>query len=120
MGTGSSWPLDGSTWPWRIESAIDRVFYSYTGLQPASNDFFPGWSGFVSEINSGKPFILSMHVGGTAVGNSQAYGEHTVAVVGYVTSINNFITIHDTWNEPGVHLLQDNNWDNIMTTWVRP
>jgi hypothetical protein len=120
MGTGTAWPFDGVTWPWRIESAIDRVFYSYTSLSPASNDYFPGWSGFVSEINSGRPFVLSMHVGGTAVGNTQAYGDHSVAVVGYVSSINNFVTIHDTWDDTNFRLLADGNWDNIMTSWVRP
>jgi hypothetical protein len=120
MGTGSSWPLDGSTWPWRIAPGINRVFSQYTSLTPATNDYFPGWNGFVSEINSGRPFELSMHNGGAAVGNTQRYGDHSVAVVGYVTAINNFITIHDTWDASNDRLLQDNNWDEIMATWVRP
>jgi len=120
MGTGSSWPLDGSTWPWRIAPGISRVFYTYTSLTPASNDYLPGWSGFVSEINSGRPFELSMRNGGTSVGGSQPYGQHSVAVVGYVSSINNFITIHDTWDASNDRLLQDNSWSNIMATWVRP
>jgi hypothetical protein len=59
-------------------------------------------------------------VGGIPVGGSTAYGDHSIAVVGYVTSINNFVTIHDTWDDTNYHLLQDGSWDNIMTTWVRP
>ena len=87
---------------------------------PAANDYFSGWSGFVSEVNAARPFILNMHNGGTSVGGSQAHGDHSVAVVGYVASINTFVTLHDTWDDTNYHLLQDGNRDNIMTTWVIP
>ncbi|MCK9579654.1 MAG: C39 family peptidase [Methanoregula sp.] len=119
MGT-SNWPWTGTTWPWDIDDGINTVFYTYTLKSPAANDYFPGWSGFVSEINAGRPFVLNMLNGGISVGGSQAYGDHSVAVVGYVTSINNFVTIHDTWDDTNYHLLQDGSWNNIMTTWVRP
>jgi len=119
MGT-SDWPWTGTTWPWDIDDGINTVFYTYTLESPASNDYLPGWSGFVSEVGASRPFVLNMHNGGIPVGGSTAYGDHSVAVVGYVTSINNFVTIHDTWDDTNYHLLQDGSWDNIMTTWVRP
>lgn len=119
MGT-SNWPQPGTTWPWDIDDGINTVFYSYAQRSPATNDYLPGWSGFVSEINAGRPFVLSMHNGGISVGGTQAYGDHSVAVAGYVSSTFNYITIHDTWDGSNVHLLKDNSWDNIMVTWVRP
>jgi hypothetical protein len=69
---------------------ISRVFYTYTSLTPASNDYLPGWSGFVSEINSGRPFELSMRNGGTSVGGLQPYGQHSVAILvktGYILPV---------------------------------
>jgi len=119
MGT-SNWPQPGTTWPWDIDDGINSVFSSYTQRSPASNDYLPGWSGFVSEINAGRPFVLNMHNGGTSVGGTRAYGDHSVAVAGYVSSTFNYITIHDTWDASNDHLLTDRSWDNIMATWIRP
>ena len=60
MGT-SNWPWTGTTWPWDIDDGINTVFYTYTLESPASNDYLPGWSGFVSEVGASRPFVLSMH-----------------------------------------------------------
>ena len=46
------------------------------------------WSTVTSEINAQRPFVLSMYHGGTATDTTTAYGDHSVACVGYMEGIN--------------------------------
>lgn len=120
MGTGSTWPLEGSTWPWNIAPGINTVFSNYYSKSPASNDFLPDWTKSKNEIDAGRPFVLNMLLGNTPVGGTQAYGQHSVAVAGYVSGIDNYLTIHDTWDTTNYHLISYGNWGSSMNTWVRP
>jgi hypothetical protein len=60
-----------------------------------------------------------------AVGKPTAYGYHSVTGVGYVRGVQNYITIHDTWNNPPNYplssdrLIANGNWAAAMTDWVR-
>lgn len=56
-----------------------------------------------------------MSNGQIPTGGSAAYRNHGVAIVGYVTSMNNFIAIHDTSDDTNYHLIQGYSWNGIMT-----
>ena len=49
--------------------------------------------------------------GGTGYGRSQAYGDHSVAVIGYESySSGNYVDIQDTWTPLTVISLSFGNW----------
>lgn len=129
MGTGSSWPFDGATWPYWIDNGIETVAsnHGYATFDAIENTWLWGdhFEEMASEIDSVRPFVLSMAGGGAAVGKPTAYGSHSVTGVGYVRGIQNYITIHDTWNSfPDYplsenRLIANNNWVAAMVDWVR-
>ena len=80
MGTSNGlW--SGTMWLRDIDDGINTVFYTYT-LE--SRQMITSRAGVVLSVrfNAARPFVLNMHNGGTFIGGSQAYGDHSVAVVG--------------------------------------
>jgi|GEM_PF-410236 len=124
-------PLCGFTVPVMIapgiNSELNKYQYGITNSQygwNAGNIYFPSWSDFQNEIDAGRPFELSMTSGGAPEDQPNTpYNHHSVAAVGYmVTSFDNFVTIHDTWETPSLyydHMIRYNNWAAAMNTWVR-
>ena len=124
MGTSSTWPTNGLTWPWNINSGIKTVCsnHGYSNFNAYSYVEDP-WSTVTSEINAQRPFVLSMYHGGTATDTTTAYGDHSVACVGYMegsTLANRWLTIQDTWDTSRSHLIQFGNWVSSQETYVRP
>ncbi|MGD0081248.1 MAG: C39 family peptidase [Methanoregula sp.] len=129
MGTGSTWPLNGVTWPIFIDDGIETVArnHGYTSFDGVENIWLYGdhFEEMASEVDAQRPFVLSMAAGGMAVGKPTAYGYHSVTGVGYVRGVQNYITIHDTWNNPPNYplssdrLIANGNWAAAMTDWVR-
>ncbi|MGA9087459.1 MAG: C39 family peptidase [Methanoregula sp.] len=124
MGTSSIWPTNGGTWPWNINSGIMTVCsnHGYSNFNSYSYIEDP-WSTVTSEINAQRPFVLSMYHGGTATDTTTAYGDHSVACVGYMegsTLANRWLTIQDTWDTSRSHLIQFGNWWSSQETYVRP
>ncbi len=112
MGTGSSWPFNGATWPFWIDNGIETVArnHGYTTFDAIENTWLWGdhFEEMASEIDSVRPFVLSMAGGGAAVGKPTAYGSHSVTGVGYVRGIQNYITIQpDTLAVPSKSILRD-------------
>ena len=88
----------------------------------ATNQWFPSWDDVVNQISAGRPFVLSMTSGGTGSGHDKPYGDHSVAVVGFLTDYSTnekFIEIHDTW-DTYPHLLAFGDWLASSATWVIP
>jgi len=130
MGTGSTWPLNGVTWPIFIDDGIETVArnHGYPSFDGVENIWLYGdhFGEMASEVDAQRPFVLSMAAAGTAVGEPTAYGYHSVTGVGYVRgAVQNYITIHDTWNNPPNYplnsdrLIANGNWAAAMTDWVR-
>jgi len=118
MGT-YDWPAN-STWPWDIDNGVEAVCDNHEyGSISASNDYSLSWSDTKSEIDNSRPFVLSMTYGGTGSGYTQEYGMHSVTCMGYSDSTEDYVFIHDTWDE-NTHHLAFGDWVAAMGTWVVP
>jgi len=116
MGTDSS----GGTSPWNIDNGIEEVCDDHGyGNFDASNDYYLSWSEVISEVNAGRPFMINMGDGGIGSGHTEPYGDHSVTCVGYSDYDEDYVFIHDTWDE-NTHNLAFGNWNTAMATWVRP
>ncbi|ADI73980.1 conserved hypothetical protein [Methanohalobium evestigatum Z-7303] len=118
MGT-SNWP-EGTTWPIEIDNGIEEVCdnHGYNNFD-ANNDYYVSWNEVINNVNSDEPFVINMLSGGTGSGHSQPYGEHSVTCVGYSDNTEDYIFIHDTWDE-NTHHIAFGNWGGAMATWVNP
>jgi len=116
---GTNWPGNGATWPWNIDNGIETVCdtYNYPNFQ-ASNDYYVSWSEVKTEVNANRPFVLSMLNGGTAIGCSQDYGEHSVTCMGYYDGSTDYVLLHDTWSTTTTRYLAFGSWTGAMATWV--
>ncbi|MFA5295704.1 MAG: C39 family peptidase [Methanoregulaceae archaeon] len=121
MGTGSTWPFDGSTWPWMIDDGIVTVCqnHGYSGFS-AANDYWMEWTEIKNAVNSQKPFVISMLHGGIGSGYSQPYGDHSVTSAGYSEFSTPFVNVWDTWDIYSTHYIAYGNWWGAMATWVNP
>ncbi len=110
---GTQWPGNGETWPWNIPSGVTTVCrnYGYSHFT-ATNYFLLTWSDVVAEVSNNYPFVLSMHA-------STAYGEHSVAAIGYYYNGREQVIIHDTWSSSNVYIAYGS-WVAAMATWVHP
>jgi len=120
MGTDAS----GSTWPWMIAYGINRVVAVDNGYQYTSGSAVVtaySWPAIQSEIDSDRPFVLSMLWAGEPI---YAFG-HSVAAVGYgydSWGSSKFIKIYTTWTAPNptVTYIRFGNWVGAMNTYERP
>lgn len=121
VAMGTEWPGNGLTWPWDIDDGIEEVCenHGYSNFD-ASNDYWMTWNEVKDEVDASKPFVISMSYGGTGSGHSKPYGKHSVTCVGYSDSNEDYVFIHDTWDEDGHHYIAYGNWLAAMATWVRP
>jgi len=121
VAMGTDWPGNGATWPWDIDNGIEDVCedHGYTNFD-ASNDYWMTWTEVKDEVDASKPFVISMSNGGTGSGYTTPYGDHSVTCVGYSDYDEDYIFIHDTWDEDSHHYIAYGNWWAAMATWVRP
>jgi peptidase C39-like protein len=121
VAMGTEWPGNGLTWPWDIDDGIEEVCenHGYSNFD-ASNDYWMTWNEVKDEVDASKPFVISMSYGGTGSGHSKPYGKHSITCVGYSDSNEDYVFIHDTWDEDGHHYIAYGNWLAAMATWVRP
>jgi hypothetical protein len=120
MGTDAS----GSTWPWMIAYGINRVVAVDSGYRYTSGSALVtaySWPAIQSEIDSDRPFVLSMLWAGEPI---YAFG-HSVAAVGYgydSWGSSKYIKIYTTWTEPNptVTYIRFGNWVGAMNTYERP
>lgn len=117
---GTDWPGNGATWPWDIDNGIETVCdtYNYPNFQ-ASNDYYVSWTEVKNEVNANRPFVLSMLNGGTPVGGSNDYGEHSVTCMGYYDGSTDYVLLHDTWDTTTTRYLAFGSWTGAMATWVK-
>ena len=117
---GTEWSGNGLTWPWDIDDGIEEVCenHGYSNFD-ANNDYWMTWNEVKDEVDASKPFVISMSYGGTGSGQSQPYGEHSVTALGYSDYDEDYVFIHDTWDEQ-THTIAFGNWWAAMATWVRP
>jgi hypothetical protein len=111
---------EGSTWPWDIDDGIDEVCtnHGYSSMD-VSDDAWMTFDEVKSEVDAQRPFVISMWSGGTPIGGESAYGDHSVACVGYHDYTEDWVSIHDTWDTQ-IHNIVYGNWLGAMATWVRP
>lgn len=98
MGTNSN----GDTPKGNVVGGITTVFanhgYSSSAVSVAGDYLWVSWENCKNEIDAGRPFMLALQNGGTPVGGNEAYGNHAVTGVGYTTTQQNYVIVHDGWN----------------------
>jgi len=117
MGTD---PIDG-TIDNRIEPGIESVSqdhgYSFNAV-PDTDGFL--FSEVKSEVTADRPIHLAMHGAGTALGGSTAYGNHSVAVVGWSDGAFDALEINDGWSTTETRYIVFNNWVYTYPVYIRP
>lgn len=109
---------------WTVDDGMNTVIanhgYSYNSLH-IDEDSWVSFDEAQREINAVKPFTLTMTAAGAAVGNTQSYGDHSVAVVGYTsTSSGDYIIINDGWSTSSTRNLAFGNWRGAIGGYSRP
>ena len=118
MGTSG-----GSTCIWNVDDGMNTVAqnhgYSYSTLH-MEEDSWLDYSEVQREVNAYKPFVLNMLGGGTAYGNSQPYGDHSVAVIGYESySSGDYVVVQDTWTPLSARSLRFGSWSYALADYSR-
>ncbi|RNI15839.1 hypothetical protein EFE42_00960 [Methanohalophilus sp. RSK] len=116
MNTGSGGNTSMSNIPIGIEDVCED--YGYNDFE-SSNEYYVTWSETKSEIDGDRPFVLSVFDGGVGSGHSKPYNNHSVTCIGYSDYTEDYVFIHDTWDENTHHIAFDN-WDRAHATWVIP
>ncbi|MEA1894690.1 MAG: C39 family peptidase [Euryarchaeota archaeon] len=98
-----------------IEEVCDNHGYSDFDAQLKSIS----WNRVKEEVDASRPFVLHMQQGGTGSGHSQPYGDHSVTGLGYSDYDEDYVFIHDTWDEH-THTIAYDNWDSAEMTRVIP
>ena len=84
-------------------------------------DIWVTFPDLTTEIDANKPFVLNMLGGGTAYGRSQAYGDHTVAGIGYESySTGNYVVVQDTWTPLTAVSIAFGSWTGAVADYSRP
>lgn len=111
MGT---WDWNGYTPPTAVSPGINKVCNNHGYGNWAGDVLYYDWDWTVNEIDSGKPFILTMWF-------FNPYGwPHSVTVIGYkVIDSSKYITVHDTWTTDDVDIAFGN-WLGTSAYRVHP
>ncbi len=113
-------PVNG-TYDSNIEPGIESVCDDYGYDIDAVPD---GWGFYFSEVKSevtaDRPMHLAMHGAGTAIGSSTAYGNHSVAAVGWADGSFDAIEINDGWSTSDTRYIAFGNWNSIYPVYIRP
>ena len=119
MGTSTS----TGTYIYDVNDGMNTVSSShgYGSQLTFDEDSWVTFSDVTTEVNANKPFVLNMLGGGTAYGRSQAYGDHSVAVIGYESySSGNYVVVQDTWTPLTAVSLTFDNWLGAVADYSRP
>ena len=121
---GAMWTTPLGTYRYFIDDGMNTVSsnhgYSYNSLH-FEEDSSITFSKVTTEVNAYKPFVLSMEGGGTAYGRNQAYGSHSVAVIGYESYPGgNYVVVQDTWTPLTAVSLSYGNWASAVADYSRP
>jgi hypothetical protein len=123
LGTAMSTSTSTGTYIYNVDNGMNTVSsnYGYGSQLSFSEDGWVTFSDVTTEVNANKPFVLNMLGGGTAYGRSQAYGDHTVAVIGYESySSGNYVVVQDTWTPLTAVSLAFDNWLGAVADYSRP
>jgi hypothetical protein len=116
----------GATNPDEIQSGMqnemNKYNYPYTVLSSISTAY--SWPEIQNELNSDRPFVISMMWGGAPEENPTVpYKMHSVAAVGYdyvSWGSQKYIKIYDTSRSDNERRIRFGNWFAAMNTFVRP
>ncbi len=116
METGSTFPLDISVGMNNV--MVENYGYSYGSVYELTDYPEPNVQ---NEINSDRPFVLSMLLGHAPEEGGLAYGQHSVAAVGYthISGSPEYITLHDGWATTDRHIVSGG-WAAALNTYERP
>jgi len=109
------------TYDSNIEPGIESVSldHGYTiNAVPDTGSFL--FSEVKSEVAADRPLHLAMHGAGTAIGGSTAYGDHSVAVVGWADGAFDALEINDGWSTSETRYITFGNWASTYPVYVRP
>jgi Peptidase_C39 like family len=123
LGTAMSTSTSTGTYIYNVDDGMNTVSsnHGYGSQLTFTEDSWVTFSDVTTEVNANKPFVLNMIGAGTAYGRSQAYGQHTVAVIGYESySSGDYVVIQDTWTPLTAVSLAFNNWAGALADYSRP
>ncbi|MFA5269598.1 MAG: C39 family peptidase [Methanoregula sp.] len=123
LGTAMSTSTSTGTYIYNVDDGMNTVSsnHGYGSQLTFTEDSWVTFSDVTTEVNANKPFVLNMIGAGTAYGRSQAYGQHTVAAIGYESySSGDYVVIQDTWTPLTAVSLAFNNWAGAVADYSRP
>ncbi|MDD1691547.1 MAG: C39 family peptidase [Methanoregula sp.] len=123
LGTAMSTSTSTGTYIYNVDDGMNTVSsnHGYGSQLTFTEDSWVTFSDVTTEVNVNKPFVLNMIGGGTAYGRSQAYGQHTVAVIGYESySSGDYVVIQDTWTPLTAVSLAFDDWIGAVADYSRP
>lgn len=123
LGTAMSTSTSTGTYIYNVDNGMNTVSsnHGYGSQLSFSEDGWVTFSDVTTEVNANKPFVLNMLGGGTAYGRTQAYGDHSVAVIGYESyTSGNYVVIQDTWTPLTAVSLTFDNWLGAVADYSRP
>jgi hypothetical protein len=113
LGTAMSTSTSTGTYIYNVNDGMNAVSsnHGYGSQLSFNEDTWMTFSDVTTEVNANNPFVLNMLGGGTAYGRSQAYGDHSVAVIGYESySSGDYVVVQDTWSPLTAVSLSFDNW----------
>jgi len=120
MHTGVPPRPDGWTYISDVAPGIDEVCDNHNYSHFVAQTESISWNGLKDEVDASRPFVLIMLQGGIGSGHSQPYGNHAVTGLGYSDYDEDYVFIHDTWDEHTHTILYDNWGSGTKMTWVMP
>ena len=109
MGTTDS----GTTTTSNVDDGIDDILaiWDYDDDFDVSNDTFVSWNDIKNQVDNDFPSLLHIW------GGTSDFDHHSVTVVGYYESFENFIWLYNGWELPMDYIVY-NNWDDATLTKV--
>lgn len=123
LATAMSTSTSTGTYIYNVDDGMNTVSsnHGYGSSLTFNEDGWVTFADVKTEVNANKPFVLNMLGGGTGYGRSQAYGDHSVAVVGYESYLSgDYVVIQDTWTPLTSISLQFDSWLGAVADYSRP
>jgi hypothetical protein len=123
LGTAMGTSTSTGTFIYNVNDGMNTVSsnHGYGSQLSFDEDLWVTFPDVTTEVNANKPFVLNMLGGGTAYGRSHAYGDHTIAVIGYESyPYGNYVVVQDTWTPLTAVSLAFDNWLGAVADYSRP
>jgi hypothetical protein len=118
MGTSYPQGTPDSNLEAGIESVSQSHGYNIDGMY--LDRYSISFSGIQSEINANRPIHLSMHGAGAALGQTETYDHHSVAVVGWANGAFDALELNDGWSTSVSRYIVYGNWNYVNAVFVQP